>query len=357
MKKLIVPAVMTIVIIGSVLGILIGLSIINTYCDSVDAAIAFQKADKEEWADMALKYQSETMNLGYKLEDITHELQAMEEWKDNLLHSRNELQEEIVQWEECAKKRNEKVEILPVVPKSKPVTLVDVIQRVKPGVVHIMCPQWQGSGFVVGPNLIMTARHVVEGVENFEITTSEGHKLHATRAISSKDHDIALIYIDDLTCVLEKEQEIECKKVKHKIKLIILELGSIKDCQLGQEIITIGSPFGKINFNSVTLGIISGLDRDYDELNDSYYGEQDYGWSVAFQTDSPGHPGNSGGALFTTDGKVVGILVGGFSPSLIIAMPVDLFKEDITQIERMFIQDKYYFEEELDVAEEAWNYK
>ena len=243
----------------------------------------------------------------------------------------------------------------------KPPSIVDIIPEIRPGVVHLQAPSWQGSGFMVGPNLIATARHVAENVENFVITTNDGHKLHATRAISSKRHDIAFIYVDDLTCIAE-----ECEYVypcggtvlrgKHKVKLHVLKLGSITDCQLGQEIITIGSPYGKINFNSVTLGIISGLDRDYDPLNQSYYGEHDYGWSVAFQTDSTGHPGSSGGALFTADGVVRGILVGGFSPSLIIAMPVDLFLEDLALIERMFRQDNYYFEQEPDYAADAWGY-
>ena len=232
----------------------------------------------------------------------------------------------------------------------KPVTLVDTIQQVKPGVVHIMCPQWQGSGFVVGPNLIITARHCVEGVEDFTITTDEGHKLHATRARSHGNYDTAFIYVDDLTCVAEKALEIECKKIRHKVKLNVLELGSIKDCQLGQQIFVVGSPYGKINFNSVSLGIISGVGRSWEELGG------DYGWSVAFTVDSAGHPGNSGGPVFSMDGKVRGILVGGFSPVLISVMPCDLFIEDIELIVDMFRQDKYRKEVKTDQAAEAWGY-
>ncbi len=225
-----------------------------------------------------------------------------------------------------------------------------------------MCPQWQGSGFVVGPNLITTARHCVEGVEDFTITTNDGHKLHATRAISSERHDIAFIYVDNLTCIAgECEYVYPCGgtvlRGKHKVKLHVLKLGSITGCQLGQEIITIGSPHGQVNFNSVTLGIISGLDRNYDPLNQGYYEEHDYGWSVAFQTDSSGHSGSSGGVLFTADGVVRGILVGGFSPSLTIVMPVDIFLEDLSLIERMFRQDEYYREKETqDYYEAAYEF-
>jgi len=233
--------------------------------------------------------------------------------------------------------------------------LPNIIQRIKSGVVHIMCSEWQGSGFVVGPNLIMTARHCVKGIEDFTITTDNGHKLHATRAISSKDYDVAFIYVDDLTCKAEKcEYKYPCNftvlRGEHKVELSPLELGSIKDCQLGQQIFVIGSPYGKINFNAVSFGIISGVGRSWEELG------RDYGWSVAFTVDSAGHPGNSGCPVFSMDGKVRGILVGGFSPVLISVMPSDLFLDDLELIELMFKQDEYQKEVKIDVAAEAWGY-
>jgi S1-C subfamily serine protease len=227
--------------------------------------------------------------------------------------------------------------------KSKELSIVEIIPKIKSGVVHIEAPRWQGSGFVVGPNLILTARHCLEGVEDFEITTDDGHKLHATRALSSDNHDVGFIYVDDLTCVAEDCEKDGMLLGEHKAQLHVLKLGSIAECQLGETVVTIGSPYGKVNFNSVTLGIISGLDRSYDALNDSYSG--DYGWSIAFQTDSPGHPGNSGCPIFTTDGVVRGVLVGGFSPSLIIAMPVDIVLEEIELVKQKFIMNKYYEEE------------
>jgi len=236
------------------------------------------------------------------------------------------------------------VELQKEINKPKPVTLVDIIPDIKAGVVHLQCPSWQGSAFVIGPRTLVTARHCVEGVEDFKITTDDGHVLHATRAISSEKHDLAFIYIDDLTCLAD-----ERGTLAHDVILKPTKLGSIAECQLGQRIITIGSGYGKVNFNSVTLGIISGLGRDYDELG------EDYHWSVAFQTDSPGHPGNSGCPVFTPDGVVRGILVGGFSPSLIICMPCDLFIDDIEEINRMFVQGRYYREEAKDMGE-YYNY-
>jgi len=197
------------------------------------------------------------------------------------------------------------------------------VQESLKGVVHIRCPQWQGSGFVIGPRLIATARHCVEGVEYFEITTHDGHQIVATRAISDKEHDVAFIWVDDLAGV----------------KLHPLKIGSIENCVLGQSVYVIGSPYGKINFNSFTTGVISGVGRDWSPLGEHY------GWEVAFTVDSAGHPGNSGCPVFTMDGTVRGILVGGFSPVLISVMPCDLFIPDLEEIEMMFVQDKYRREE------------
>jgi S1-C subfamily serine protease len=236
-------------------------------------------------------------------------------------------------------------------------SIVKLIPKVQSGVVHIKCPRWQGSGFIIGPNLIMTARHCLEGITDFEITTNDGHILHATRAISSYKHDIGFIYIDDLTCTLDIQKHGNNRHsvtygYEHIVELNPLKLGSITECRLGEEVVTIGSPYGKVNFNSVTLGIISGLDRDYDALN-SYGG--DYGWSIAFQTDSPGHPGNSGCPVFTTDGVVRGVLVGGFSPSLVIVMPVDIVLKEIEIIKQKFLMDKYYIEKEAEYS--YYNYR
>lgn len=214
-----------------------------------------------------------------------------------------------------------------------------VMERSRKGVVHIMCPQWQGSGFVVTDRLIVTARHVSKGADEYTITTSDGHKLKATRSVHSKKHDLSFIWVDDLTCDEgSHKDDLTCSKSEHSVTLHPLPLGSIQDCRLGQSVFCIGSPYGKINFNALSTGVISGVDRDWsplDKLGNSY------GKDIAFTVDSAGHPGNSGCPVFTTDGVVRGILVGGFSPVLISVMPCDLFLQDIPMICGMFSIDKY----------------
>ncbi len=197
------------------------------------------------------------------------------------------------------------------------------VQEVLPSVVHIRCGRWQGSGVAITEDIIVMARHVIDGT-NYTVTLNDGTKVRGLQAISHKDYDIGFIRVE-------------------KPVLIPAKFGSIKDCVLGQSVFIIGSPYGKINFNSVTLGIISGLDKDWDGL--SYSGEP-YGWKVAFTSDAGAHPGNSGGPVFTMDGVVRGLLVGGFSPVLNCSMPCDLFLGDIESIKLMFTFDRYSAEKE-----------
>lgn len=193
------------------------------------------------------------------------------------------------------------------------------IQEVLPSVVHIMCDRWQGSGVAITEDIIVTARHVIDGTD-YTITLSGGTQVKGVQAISHKDYDVGFIKVD-------------------KPILKPAKFGSIKDCVLGQSIFIIGSPYGKINFNNVTLGIISGLDKDWGGT-DPWTGEP-YGWKIAFVSDSAAHPGNSGGPVFSMDGVVRGLLVGGFSSVLNCSMPCDLFIGDIENIKLMFAFNKY----------------
>ena len=195
------------------------------------------------------------------------------------------------------------------------------VQEVLPSVVHIMCDNWQGSGVAISRDIVVTARHVIDGL-NYTIPLNDGMVVKGTQAITHKDYDIGFIKVD-------------------RAILKPAKFGSIKACVLGQSVFIIGSPYGKINFNNITLGIISGLDRDWDKL--SYSGES-YGWKVAFTSDAGAHPGNSGGPIFTMDGVVRGLLVGGYSPVLNCGMPSDLFFGDIKNIKLMFAFEKYKVE-------------
>lgn len=229
--------------------------------------------------------------------------------------------------------------------------LSDVVEQVIGGVVHITnSSDLQGSGFVIGPRLIKTVRHLVKGCEDFTITTNDGHVIKATRAISHKNHDTAFIYVDDLTCVgecsVKNGRAINVLRGSHQVHLQVLELGSIEDCRLGQDVFSIGSTYGKENFNAVARGNIQTLDLDVEKFGCPGY----MGWSVLFGNTAEGGGGNSGCPLFTMDGKVVGVWVGSRQPNVHLTIPVDVFVDDIDSVRLMFVQSKYQIEKVLDTS-------
>ena len=238
-------------------------------------------------------------------------------------------------------------------PDAKPV-FTDLVQTSLKGVVHLQAPSWQGSGFVVGPRLIVTARHCTTGVTDFLMTLNNECQIRAARAYKHELYDLSYVRIDDLACVNDDIDHRIQHGGKHKVVLSPVPLGSIEDCVQGQDIYIVGSPYGKVNFNTVSRGVISGLNRDWDSI-DPYSGES-YGWSICFTSDSSASPGNSGGALFSFDGKVRGILVGGYNSTVNCLMPSDLFMHDLESIRLKFAMDRYKREEAVDHGE-YYNYE
>ena len=193
------------------------------------------------------------------------------------------------------------------------------IQEVLPSVVHIMCDRWQGSGVAVTEDIVVTARHVVDG-SNYIITLNDGTEIKGIHAISHKDYDIGFIKVD--IPILKPAK-----------------FGSVKDCVLGQPVFVIGSPFGKQNFNSVTLGIISAMQRDRGKFR---------GWQVTFQIDAGANPGSSGGPVFNMNGEIIGIVVGGptrIFAGIVYIVPIDLVTNDLSLLTILFVLDNYEYEE------------
>jgi serine protease Do len=84
-----------------------------------------------------------------------------------------------------------------------------------------------------------------------------------------------------------------------------LRFAESKNLQLGQTVIAIGNALGQYN-NSVSIGIISGLNRQIQASDNSGSSETLAG---VIQTDAAINPGNSGGPLLDLNGNAVGINV------------------------------------------------
>ena len=74
--------------------------------------------------------------------------------------------------------------------------------------------------------------------------------------------------------------------------------GDSEQLQVGETAIAIGNPLGLEFKGTVTVGVISALNRTLDNMEHRF---------KLIQTDAAINPGNSGGALATVDGKVIGI--------------------------------------------------
>jgi len=169
--------------------------------------------------------------------------------------------------------------------------LEDVVERTIPAVVHIQYygddgKAWQGSGVIISEDgTILTARHVVESTGRFIVTLNNGQRITTNKSCVSKDYDIGFLKLP-------------------VGGLPTAKLGNSDHMRLGTRLLAIGSQFGADHFNSVTLGVLSAIDR-------KNLDEPGYGWSVLLQTDVSANPGSSGGPIFNMDGEIVGIVVGG----------------------------------------------
>ncbi|NLO27750.1 MAG: PDZ domain-containing protein [Actinobacteria bacterium] len=154
----------------------------------------------------------------------------------------------------------------------------------------------EGSGVIyTAGGMIITNNHVVTDyygdlVSEIEVTLATGEKLPATVVGTDPLTDLAIIRVSSDFALPEATFVSEPPKV-------------------GEYAVAIGSPLGYEN--SVTLGIVSGLDRSIERVG----GDEGTALSNLIQTDAPISPGNSGGALGNASGQVIGINVAYESPS------------------------------------------
>ena len=150
---------------------------------------------------------------------------------------------------------------------------------------------------------------MVKGAKTVSVTLDDGTKLTA-KVIGRDDRtDIAVLKID-----------------AHK-QLPYIQLGNSANVKPGEWVVAMGNPFGL--GGSVTAGIVSASGRDigagpYDQF---------------IQIDAPINQGNSGGPLFTQDGKVIGMNTAILSPSggsigIGFAIPSDMIRTVVAQLEK-----------------------
>ncbi len=151
-----------------------------------------------------------------------------------------------------------------------------------------------GSGFLVtSDGYILTNRHVVlDTAATYSVLLADGKQKAAKVIYKDADKDIAIIKID---------LPAQAGGTGYKT----VTLGDSSAVKLGESVIAIGNALGEYS-NSVSVGIISGLNRSIDAQDGTGKVETLNG---VFQTDAAINPGNSGGPLVNMRGEAVGINV------------------------------------------------
>ena len=145
----------------------------------------------------------------------------------------------------------------------------------------------EGSGVVYSADgYIITNYHVISGA----VTNKSGSKVEVfTDALDSKSYEATVVGYNIST-------DLAVIKIDAK-GLTPVEFSDSSKLKVGQYVITVGNPGGLEFMDSVTYGVISGLNRVV---------SSDSGVKL-IQTDAAINPGNSGGALVNTKGQLVGI--------------------------------------------------
>jgi len=195
--------------------------------------------------------------------------------------------------------------------------VIQVVESVGPAVVSISLgrdsraeefePLGAGSGFVIAPDgYIVTNSHVVQNAPRIEAAFTDGRRLKATLVGKDDSTDIAVIEVSASA-------------------LAFASLGRSAGLRVGQLVIAVGNPFG---FQStVSTGVISALGR-------SLRSRQGRLIENVIQHTAPLNPGNSGGPLLDSHGRVVGIntAIIAMAQGIGFSIPADTARSVVSQL-------------------------
>lgn len=142
-----------------------------------------------------------------------------------------------------------------------------------------------GTGFFITPNIVVTNYHVIADAKKVEVTFQNDYTVLAKVLGKDEANDVAILSAEGL----EK-------------RVIPLDLGTTNNIKEGEKVYTIGFPLSNDlgTRHKISEGLVNGLSGLKDD-------------PTVFQISIPIQPGNSGGPLITSDGRVIGITSSGIN--------------------------------------------
>ncbi|MGN9774238.1 S1C family serine protease [Micromonospora sp. H33] len=155
-----------------------------------------------------------------------------------------------------------------------------------------------GSAVVIGPDLLLTSAHVVQGAGDGSAAFGDGTETRFRVVGADPLSDLAVLRVEEAP-------------------VPPVELGDADGLRIGQLVVAVGNPMGLAG--SVTAGVVSGLGRSLPARD----GRVTRLIEDVIQTDAALNPGNSGGALADSTGRVVGVNTAVAGYGLGLAVPIN----------------------------------
>ena len=182
----------------------------------------------------------------------------------------------------------------------------------------------QGSGFVVDDDgLILTNAHVITNV-------TESRAVRGASAVYVEFSDGDRVAADIVGWDLFSDVGV-VRVAAADHTLAPVPLGNSSTVLVGQPVAAIGSPFGQQT--SLSVGVVSATGRTIDSLTSGF------AVANAIQVDAPINRGSSGGPLFDSSGKVIGInaqieSTSGTAEGVGFAIPINVARRSLDQLVR-----------------------
>ncbi len=163
-----------------------------------------------------------------------------------------------------------------------------------------------GSGVVITAyGHILTNYHVVENATRVTITTAADEEEHEATVMGyDADLDIAVLLVEDLN-------------------VAPVQLGDSDQLQVGEWAIVIGNPLGERFARTLTVGVVSALNRNVTDTTYDRYGRKTSVTNTMIQVDAAINSGNSGGGMFNVLGQLMGVPARKYSTNVFAGADVD----------------------------------